>query len=121
MTDNNFEKLEVWKKAHRLVLSIYAITKTFPKEEKYSLVDQLRRSACSVPTNIVEGNERHSKKEYIQFLYTAKASLAETRYHFLLARDLRYISTIQYDSLMNESVEIGKMLNALIKYLKSKI
>ncbi len=120
MYNGNFEKLEVWKKSHQFVLNIYKITKLFPKEELYALTNQLRRSASSVPANIVEGNEKKSIKEYIQFLYTAKSSLAETKYHLLLARDLEYINRITFDELLNQINEIGKMINGLINYLSNK-
>lgn len=115
---NQFEKLEVWKRTHKFILTIYKLTKSLPSEEKYLLVDQLRRSASSIATNIVEGNEKKTKKEFIQFLYTAKASLAETKYHLLLARDLKYIDILPYTNLIEESNSIGKMLNGLINYLK---
>lgn len=118
---NKFEELKVWRLAHSFVLKIYKIVRNFPSDEKYSLTDQIKRSASSIPTNIVEGNERQSKKEFIQFLFTAKASLAETKYHLLLARDLGYIKTVEYSELMTLSDEIGKMINGLINYLKSKI
>lgn len=118
---NQFEKLEVWKKSHQFVLLIYKLTKKFPKEEKYGLVDQMRRSSSSVATNIVEGNERKSEKEFIQFLYTAKASLAETKYHLILSKDLEYINVTDYENLIIEANIIGKMITNLIKYLRSKI
>jgi four helix bundle protein len=119
--DSRFENLDVWKKAHQFTLLVYKITRKFPSEEKYSLCDQLKRSVSSVPANIVEGNERNSKKEYIQFLYTSEGSLAESKYHILLARDLGYISEGEYSKLVGLANEIGKMLNGLISYLKSKI
>lgn len=118
--ENRFEKLEVWKKSHAFVLNIYRITKIFPMEEKYSLIDQLRRSASSVAANIVEGNERKSKKEYLQFLYTAKSSLAESKYQLILARDLNYLPINEYEVLSNQANEIGKMLHGLIYYLKNE-
>ncbi|EKE14353.1 MAG: S23 ribosomal [uncultured bacterium] len=120
MYSGNFEKLEVWQKSHQFVLSVYKITRSFPKEELYALTSQLRRSASSVPTNIVEGNEKRSIKEYIQFLYTAKSSLAEAKYHLLLAQDLEYINNITFNELLNNINEIGKMLNGLINYLTNK-
>ena len=61
MADNKFEHLKVWQKSHQLVLDIYKIIKKFPTEEKFSLVDQIKRSSSSIPTNIVEGNERKTK------------------------------------------------------------
>lgn len=116
-SENSFEKLKVWRASHELVLEIYKITKNFPGEEKFSLVDQLKRSSSSIPTNIAEGNERKSKKEYIQFLYISKASLAETKYHLLLSKDLGYITESKYRELQNKAIEISKMISSLIKYL----
>lgn len=119
--DNKFEQLKVWQKAHQLVLDIYKLTKQYPKTETYSLIDQIKRSSSSIPTNIVEGNERKTKSEYIQFLYVAKGSCAETKYHLLLSRDLNYISSSQYQCLNNQIIEISKMISSLINYLKSEI
>ena len=95
--ENRFEKLTVWQKAHELTIKIYKITQKFPQEEKFRLVDQLCRSTSSIPANIVEGNARRHKKEYLQFLNTAFASLQETKYHLLLAKDLEYLSPTQYN------------------------
>jgi len=116
--ENSFEKLIVWQKAHNLVLDIYSITKSFPSDEKHLLLNQVRRSAASVAANIVEGNERKTKKEFIQFLYTAKASLSETKYHLLLAKDLNYLKNDIYLELFNKANEVGKLINGLINYLK---
>ena len=118
MQKNNFEKLIVWKKAHQFVLEIYSLTKKFSSDEKYLLVSQIRRSSSSIAANIVEGNERKSKKEFIQFLYTAKASLSETKYHLLLSKDLNYLDNKTYIQLVNQANEIGKLINGLINYLK---
>jgi len=117
--ENRFEKLEVWQHAHQLVLGIYKATNEFPREERFRLGDQLRRSAASVPTNIVEGNSRAHKKEFIQFLYLAKGSLEETKYHLLLAKDLGYLAEDLYDELQDECNKIGKMLSGLIRHLRS--
>ena len=115
---NSFEKLIVWEKTHQFVLEIYSITKEFPSDEKYLLVNQIRRSSSSIAANIVEGNERKSKKEFIQFLYTAKASLSETKYHLLLSKDLNYLYKNIYVKLNVQANEIGKLINGLINYLK---
>ncbi len=114
---NGFEKLEVWKKAHDLTLRIYKITETFPKEEKFRLTSQLCRAVSSIPTNIVEGRGRYHKNEFKHFLYIARGSLEETKYHLILARDLSYINLQSYNELMNLAIEVGKMLNGLIKSL----
>ncbi len=118
---NQFEKLEVWKRSHELVKKIYPLLENFPKSEKYSLVDQLRRASLSVPTNIAEGNERGTDKEFIKFLYTSKGSLAETKYFLILASDLGYINMEISKTLLQEANEIGMMLSGLIKFYKSKV
>jgi len=111
-------KLEVWKLAHQLTLNVYTISKNFPSSEMYGLTSQLRRSASSVPTNIIEGQGRQFEKEYIQFLYIAKGSLDETNYHLFLAKDLNYISKETYDELYEICIRIKMMLFKLIKSLK---
>lgn len=117
---NSFEKLKVYQEAHKLVLSVYKHTGDFPKSEQFGLTSQLRRSAISIPANIVEGNARNHKKEYIQFLYHSIASLEETKYHFLLARDLEYITPNYYNELQDQAEIVGKMLYKLVNYLNTK-
>ena len=116
---NRFENLEVYKEAHSLVLMIYKTTKDFPNYENIGLVSEIRRSAISVVANIVEGNARGHKKEFIQFLYLANGSLEETKYHLLLARDLGYISLSVYNELQEQAEKVGKMMPGLIKYWKN--
>lgn len=118
---NNFEKLKVLEVAHKFTLEIYKLSKTFPIDEKFRLTDQICRSSSSVPANIVEGNCRKTKKEFIQFLFQAKGSLSETQYHLLLAKDLKLINQNIFDNLIIQSDEIGRMLSGLIQYLRSKI
>ncbi len=109
--------LEVWKVAHQLVLDVYKISNKFPQSEQFGLTSQLRRSVVSVPTNIVEGNARQYKKEFIQFLYVAKGSLVETNYHLFLAKDLGYISEVDYEELFELCSRVKMMLHKLIKSL----
>ncbi|WP_445749682.1 four helix bundle protein [Polaribacter sp.] len=113
-------KLEVWKLAHQLTLNVYKISKNFPSSEIYGLTSQLRRSASSVPTNIIEGQGRQYEKEYIQFLYVAKGSLEETNYHLYLAKELNYISNDSYNELYEICTRIKMMLFKLIKSLKTR-
>lgn len=87
----HWKELEVWKKAHELVLEIYRITSDFPKAEAFGIADQLQRAPYSVPANIVEGQARHTTKAYVQFLYHARGSVEEVRYFLLLSRDLGYL------------------------------
>ncbi|SDS27042.1 four helix bundle protein [Polaribacter sp. KT25b] len=111
-------KLEVWKLAHQLTLEVYVVSKKFPSSELYGLTSQVRRSSSSVPTNIIEGQGRQYKKEFIQFLYIAKGSLEEANYQLFLARDLSYISNEEYNELNTLCTRIKMMLYKLIKSLK---
>lgn len=87
----SWEDLLVLQKAHELVLQIYKITKDFPSDERYRLIDQICRAASSVPTNIAEGKGRRTKKEFIQFLTIFRGSVEEVKYLLLLSRDLSFI------------------------------
>ena len=109
--------LEVWKLAHQLTLDVYKITQGFPKAEQFGLTSQVRRSVSSVPTNIIEGQARQYKKEFIQFLYVAKGSLEETNYHLYLSKDLGYITETDYTFLFELCTRIKMMLYKLIKSL----
>ncbi len=115
-----WRQLKVWRKAHDLVKEVYGLTSAFPQNELYGLTAQLRRSAVSVPANIVEGHSRHTTKEYLNFLFTARGSLEETRYHLLLAGDLGFVTKEQLQSLEEGYREASAMLNALIKSLQEK-
>lgn len=121
LSENNkirsFRDLEIWEEAHNLALEIYRITKEFPKEELYGLISQIRRSAVSVAACIVEGHSRNTKKEFIKFLYDARASSAETEYHLLLSKDLEYLKQDTYESLCDRYKVLGKRINALINSL----
>jgi four helix bundle protein len=111
-------KLEIWKKAHQLTLDVYNTTKNFPTFEQFGLTSQLRRSASSVPANIIEGQSRQYKKEFLQFLYIAKGSLSETEYHLYLSKDLNYLTQTTYNEFAHSITSIKMMLNKLISSLK---
>uniref|UniRef100_UPI0003B56F6C four helix bundle protein n=1 Tax=Thermodesulfatator atlanticus TaxID=501497 RepID=UPI0003B56F6C len=87
--------------------------------ETYSLVDQLKRAAYSVPANIVEGCSKRSKKEFVRYLYISRGSLEELRYFLLLSKDLAYISKEKYNDFEKKLAEISYLLNQLIKSLTS--
>lgn len=114
MKENNFSQLKVWQKAHELTLSVYKTTNKFPSKERFGLISQLNRAVASVPTNIVEGNSRLSRKEFLQFLTIARGSLEETKYHLILSRDLGYLDKSNYSLLTDLANETGRMLNGLI-------
>lgn len=113
----DFQALRVWQKSHQLVLSVYAISKNFPKAELYGLTSQLRRSALSIPSNISEGCGRISDPDLARFLVIASGSASELRYQLLLCRDLDYISHSVFESLDRDLVEIHKMLTSFIQKL----
>ena len=110
-----FEDLDVWKKAHRLVLEIYRITKDFPTEERYCLVSQMRRCAVSIPANIAEGFKKRTLKDKSNFYNISQGSLEELRYYIILTSDLGYLRNSKvFESIFND---IGRMLYGLIKSL----
>src|SRR6266850_7125389 len=96
------ESLQAWKEAMRLVRIIYDLTNTFPREEIYGLVAQMRRAAVSVPSNLAEGAARASRKEFSQFLSVAKGSLSELETQLLISADLGYwIEAMEYSIWLN--------------------
>ncbi len=115
----DFHTLKVWEKAHQLTLDVYRVTATFPKEELYGLISQIRRASSSIPANIAEGCGRGGNTELKQFLNIALGSASELEYHLLLARDLTYLSTAEYEKLANSTIEVKKMLAALITRVKN--
>jgi len=114
-----FRDLIVWQKAMGLVKAIYAISNSFPSSERYGLTDQIRRSAISVPSNIAEGYGRGSTNDYIRFLTFSRGSLYELQTQAEVALLLNYIPDKDCTEVINQSVEIEKMLNTLIKKLGS--
>lgn len=115
----NFRELKVWRKAHQLVLALYKMTRSFPPEERYGLVDQLRRAAVSVPANIVEGSRRGTDAEMARFLRIALGSMGEVEYYLLLAQDLDYVKPPAYERLAASASEVSRMLTGFIAQLKS--
>jgi four helix bundle protein len=114
-----WKDLLVWQKSHLLVLEVYQITESFPEKERFGLIQQIRRSSVSVAANIVEGKSRKTDKEFSAFLHNSRGSLEETRYHMLLARDLKYITDDQYDSVERLATETSYLLNKLISTISS--
>jgi len=113
----SFTDLTTWQEGHKLVIEVYTITKSFPKEEIYSLTSQMRRAAASITSNIAEGFGRHSYKEKIQFYYVAQGSLTELKNQILIARDVGYLKT-NITALTEQANIVHKLLQGLIR--KSK-
>ena len=118
MNFKSFEEIESWKKARVLNKLIYSTTQQDSFSRDFGLKDQIRRASVSISSNIAEGFERNTDKEFVYFLYVAKASAGEVRSQLYLANDLEYINNEDFLQLKNKVVEISKLIGGLIKYLK---
>lgn len=116
-----YRNLIAWQKGKALALDIYRCTRKFPKDELYGLTSQMRRAAISVPSNIAEGRGRHSKKEFVQFLYHARGSLLELENQVEIARDLAYLDDAMYTVLLRKTEELGRILNGLVNRFEMQI
>lgn len=105
-----YKDLKVWQRSHAFVLAVYKLTAKYPTDERFGLTNETRRSARSVPSNIVEGTRRKSNRDYAHFLNIAEGSLAEAEYQLLLGRDLGYVTQTGVAALITEADEIGAML-----------
>ena len=109
-------KLDVWQMAMGFVTQIYRATESFPREEKYSLTDQMRRAAVSIPSNIAEGAARKTKKEFVNYLHMAQGSLSELDTQLEVARRLQFLSENDWGKLDTVIQRIDKMLTGLIRH-----
>jgi len=116
----DFRNLKVWQKGHQFVLAVYKVSAGFPKEELYGLTSQIRRSCASIPTNIAEGCCRGTDAEFSRFVQIAMGSASETEYQLLLAHDLGYLPTKDYETLSQQIIEIKQMITALLKKADSR-
>ncbi len=112
-----FEKLQVWKRACRLTVSLYKVLESFPDR---SLKDQMTRASVSIASNIAEGYERNSPKDFVRFLRIAKGSTGELRTQLYLAQSLGFASKTDVDALVSECSEISAMLQGFIKSIQSR-
>ena len=117
----DYTKIVAWQRAHQLTLRIYKVTKGFPPEERFGLTSQVRRAGYSVPSNIVEGSARGTKKEYLRFLYISLASLKEAEYFLLLSHDLGYLNKPDYEELTELVNSTFAPLHGLMKSVKKEI
>jgi four helix bundle protein len=115
----SFEKLEVWHDSRELTKLVYKITKGFPDDEKFGITNQMRRSAISVSSNIVEGSYRTTGKDKSNFMTIAYSSLMELLNQTIASLDLKYINEEQYNELRIQIEKISNKLSALTKYFKS--
>lgn len=117
-TIRQFEELNVWQDARRLVGEIYSVSRARPFSYDFGLRDQIRRAAVSTMSNIAEGFERGTRKEFIQFLNIAKGSNGEVRSQLYVARDQEHVGDIQFAALSSSAVTLSKKLSAFIRYLE---
>ena len=113
----SYRDLIVWQKSMRMVTLTYSLLKYFPSEEKFGLTNQIKKSSISIPSNIAEGYGRNYTKDYCRFLQIARGSLFELQTQIQIAVNLGYIKEDSLTEVLEISVEIEKMLNALIKKL----
>lgn len=104
----------MWQEGHKLVISIYQLTQNFPANEQFGLTNQLRRATVSITSNIAEGFVRKNKKEKIQFYFMSLGSLAEVQNQILIALDVKYIKSQDYEKVFEQTETIGRLLNSLI-------
>jgi four helix bundle protein len=114
----SYRDLEVWKLAIDFVKKIYQVTKKFPATENYSLINQIRRAAVSIPSNIAEGQGRSSTKEFKQFLAISLGSVAELETQLIIAGEIEYLTRTEVDPLLNILDRIRKMIKGLAKGIK---
>ena len=114
----SFEKLDVWQKTMGMTIDVYKLAATFPKEEQFSLTDQLRRAISAVPANIAEGNSRNTGKDSAHFLSIAYCSLMETMNHLILANRLGYLNEQQLQGFRINIEKASAQISALRNYHK---
>ena len=117
----SFRDLLVWQKGITLVKKIYQLTQTFPDTEKFGLVSQMRRAAVSIPSNIAEGQSRHTRKEFIQFLSHSEGSVAELETQILIGVELGFCTLTDTQEIANLTTELSKMLDSLRRKLEVKV
>ena len=119
MKSDDYRNLIVWQKSMDLLVEIYKLVKKLPKEEIYSLSDQIRRAVVSIPSNIAEGQARNSSKEFYHFLCVARGSLAELETQLIAANRIGYFKECDLDISFSLLSEIKKMLSSLLNKLKT--
>jgi len=116
----SFTDLDAWKERHKLVISIYKITRSFPKEEMFGLISQIRRCAVSITSNIAEGFSRLSYKEKIQFYSIALGSVTEMQNQLLVARDVQFMDKENFGQIAAQTITVHKIINGLIKSFRDR-
>jgi len=115
---HNFKDLRIWQKGIEIVKLVYGLTSSFPNEEKYGLVSQIRRCAVSVPSNIAEGFKRFHNREYKQFLWIALGSSADLETQLIISKELGYLKDNSFCTVLEKLDHLSRMTMTLMKKLK---
>lgn len=115
---NRYKNLEIWQRSLALATEVYKVTSSYPKEEKFALVSQIRRSVISVSSNIAEGAGRNTNAQYLFFINTAYGSLCELESQIILSQNLNYIKDEGADTILDEIEQLQKMIYTFSKRLK---
>ncbi|MEN9552404.1 MAG: hypothetical protein RI935_781 [Candidatus Parcubacteria bacterium] len=113
----DYKKLQVWQKSYSLGMSIYTLSKEFPKEEIYGLTSQIRRSCLSIPCNLAEGSRKSTDEDFRSFVHIAYGSCAEVEVQLMYAKEFGYIKVAGFIKPSEEISQISRMLNGLITTL----
>ena len=113
-----FKKLEIWNRSRSLTVAIYALTDSFPAKERFRLVDQLCRAVVSIAANIAEGTSRRSQADFYRFLEIALGSANEVECHLIIANDLGYLDSLEFDARVEDINRIRAMLINFMQALK---
>ncbi len=118
MSKSSYKDLIAWQKAMGLVTAVYDVTEKFPSHEQFGLISQLRRAAVSVPSNIAEGKDHYSNRDFVRFLRHARGSLAEIETQILIAAQRQYLPPAAATRLTEQTAELGRILSGLINSLQ---
>src|SRR5882762_323452 len=121
MDVKNYRGLQVWQKAHELVLLVFKLTENFPRTDQFGIVSQVRRSASSVAANIAEGFGRGTTREFLRSLQIARGELEETRYFMFLSCDLGRIKKEEFSEVNEGCDSVGRLINALGRSLRNRL
>lgn len=116
----SFTDLIAWKESHKLVLIIYKLTKNFPKEEIFGLINQMRRASVSISSNIAEGFSKNSLIEKNRFYSMARGSTLELQNQLLITRDIKYIGNNEFKKVAHQTILVHKLINGLTKNSQDK-
>ena len=117
MNVKNYQELIAWQKAMDLVVEVYTVSKSFPREEVYALTSQLRRAAVSIPSNIAEGQGRRTTADFLRHLSISYGSLREVETQMLIATRLHYLTERRCQDVLKVAAEVGRLLNGLMSSL----